>query len=49
LNESEGRLYNILREKGMMQWSQQGGVSRGEGGRQAITYVDHRAVIIIVV
>jgi len=36
VNESEGRLYSILRWKSVTQRSQQHIVGRGEGGRQTI-------------
>jgi len=32
-----------------MQWSGQGGVSRGEGGKQTIRSLDQGAVIVLVI
>jgi hypothetical protein len=41
MDECEGSLYNILRDERVRQRSQQGGVGRGEGGRQIIFCLDN--------
>jgi hypothetical protein len=47
VNESEGSLYNIIREKRLTQSEQHRGSGWGEGGKQTIFCLDN--VIIIVV
>jgi hypothetical protein len=44
MNESEGSLYNILREKRVMQWIWQGEAGREDGGRQTIRHLGSNTV-----